>query len=262
MEANLLNNEAMETQKQAHPETGHAPNLDSFRKLKTCVERFGDRYAPNVTALQIPSLNAIGAEVAAAMLALDEANAPYFVVINQREEAFKLIPALASRSLRMAETMPINKTSLERLKELERRLYGRRAKAKAKPQGEGEGAQGAAPHRYISVSQLSFAQRIEHFEEFIVILKNEPSYAPHEEALQVPTLESRLSELALTNDAVMQRELPVREARYLRNKLMYAPQTGMVDIALSVKKYVYAAFGRDSEEYGEVKELKFSRPRI
>ena len=42
---------------------------------------------------------------------------------------------------------------------------------------------------------------------------------------------------------------------------MYADTTGLVDIAMMVKKYTKAAFGTDSTQYNQISGLEFSRPK-
>jgi hypothetical protein len=242
-----------------HSETGHAPNADNFRKLIDYALSYGNKYAPIMPSLQVQYLTTVYGSTIEAIHLLDVANAPYIQSLSRREEAFAPIAALASRVLRFAETLPINKSTLNALKELVRKLQGRRAKAKD-PELEMKNADDA-PHHYISVSQLSFAQRIVHFEGFIDLLENESVYQPNEEPLTVAALKNHLADMRATNDDVTQKEIPLHAARNHRDELMYAPETGMIDLALAAKKYIYAAFGSASEEYRNIKGLTFTKKR-
>jgi hypothetical protein len=42
---------------------------------------------------------------------------------------------------------------------------------------------------------------------------------------------------------------------------LYADGTGLVDLALLVKKYIKSLFGADSPQYEQISGLKFRRPR-
>jgi len=54
--------------------------------------------------------------------------------------------------------------------------------------------------------------------------------------------------------------VPLSKAIRLRNKLLYAPKTGLVDRALESKNYI-KSFGTKSAEYQQIKGIKFTRPR-
>ncbi len=48
-------------------------------------------------------------------------------------------------------------------------------------------------------------------------------------------------------------------ARGKRNALLYAPKTGLIDIALDVKTYIKVSFGTGSLAYGHIKGISFKR---
>lgn len=45
-----------------------------------------------------------------------------------------------------------------------------------------------------------------------------------------------------------------------RNAIFYAEETGLVNVALAVKKYVQKTFGEDCVEYKLIKDLEFYPP--
>jgi hypothetical protein len=55
---------------------------------------------------------------------------------------------------------------------------------------------------------------------------------------------------------------PLTAARQARNELLFAPKTGMIDTALTVKEYIKAAFGATSKEYKEVRHISFHNRKI
>ena len=60
-------------------------------------------------------------------------------------------------------------------------------------------------------------------------------------------------------DPVTQTALALANARYARNAVLYSPLDGLVDLALDIKKYFLAAFGRKSHEYRAIKGIRFRR---
>jgi hypothetical protein len=250
-----------------HPisETGYAPTVNNYRILIDYITSYGIRYEPASLQIQLPILNNILDNTNNAMQELNTLTPPLVQAINQRETAFAPVAPIASRALHYAETLDINPNTIKALKELLRRLQGRRAKAKKiDPENDPEitpetDADPEPAHKYISVSQLSFPQRIEHFEEFIDLLKNEPLYDPNEKELTIDALEDILTAMRTANHTVTQKEIPVRAVRTRRDQLLFTPVSGLVDTALSVKKYVYAAFGRTSQEYKNIAKIPFRK---
>jgi hypothetical protein len=243
-------------------ETGHARNVENFRRLSDCIISFGASYAPTESRLKLAGVAAILQAAETSLADLNAANAPYLQAISRREIAFTDIPQLTSRALKIAETMHLNPTTIKALKELVRKLYGRRAvPKKALPLvNDDSNAETTQPERrIISVSQLSFDQRIEHLSRFIEILKVESTYQPAETELSVAGLTARLVEMRASNDTVTQADITLISARNARNTVLYATLTGLVDVALDIKKYVLAAFGNKSSEYAVIRGLRFTR---
>jgi tetratricopeptide (TPR) repeat protein len=248
-------------------ETGHARNVENFRKLNEHIVSFGSKYAPSDVRLQVANLNTVRTTAEASLNGINAANPPFLQAVNRRETAFVGIPQLASRALHLAETLHLDAVAIKALKELVRKLYGRRATPKKEaPAPEGPDAEETEDteqkHKYISVSQLSFDQRIEHFDQFIEILKAEPAYQPAEADLNIAGLSARLAEMRAANDAVTQAGILLTNARNVRNTVLYTPITGLVGVALDVKKYVRAALGSDSGEYREIKNLEFTKIKV
>ncbi|MDR1681339.1 MAG: hypothetical protein LBS12_06115 [Prevotellaceae bacterium] len=114
-------------------------------------------------------------------------------------------------------------------------------------------------HRYISVSQRSFDQQIEHTSQLIAILDAEADYQPAETDLTVAALNTMLTAMRNTNNAAVAADVSVTAARAIRNEVLYAARTGLVDVALDVKRYVHGAFGSSSREYAMLKGIDFRK---
>lgn len=109
----------------------------------------------------------------------------------------------------------------------------------------------------ISTSQQSYDQLIQHFAGLISTLQSEPSYAPNETDLQIPTLINKQNDLTQKNNQVAIAYASVINARIARDKTLYAPNTGLVDIATDVKKYIKSIFGATSPEFAQVSGIEF-----
>jgi hypothetical protein len=243
-------------------ETGHAKNVEEFKRMRVILASFGAAYAPGDDRLKIPNILAIEQNSIAAMAAVDDALPDHLQAVSRREIAFTGVPQLASRALRIAETLHLDRATLNALRELVRKLYGRRAAPRQTPPATADGNDPEPERRTISVSQLSFDQRIAHFAQFIAILGGEAAYDPAEQDLGIDALAARLQEMRNANDAVTATGIPPAAARNNRNHVLYDPLVGLVDVALDAKKYVRAAFGANSGEYKELKGLEFRKIKI
>jgi hypothetical protein len=240
-------------------ETGHAKNVENFRRLYDHLMNFGGKYAPSDARLQTGNVSAVLQSASSSLTDLSVANPLFLQAVSRREAAFAGMPQLASRAQAIAEILHLNPSVVKATKELVRKLYGRRAIPK-KIVPETPGAEVTEKeHKYISVSQFSFDQRIGHFSQFVEFLKADPAYQPAEADLNIAGLTARLDEMRASNNAVSQAGIPLANARNNRNAILYAPLTGLVDVALDVKKYVRAAMGATSGEYAEIKNLQFKR---
>ena len=74
-------------------------------------------------------------------------------------------------------------------------------------------------------------------------------------------MQNYLSELSTVNTQVKNAANPYSNALISRNKELYTPETGLVDLALEVKNYVKSVFGASSPEYKQISGIEFSRPR-
>ena len=95
----------------------------------------------------------------------------------------------------------------------------------------------------------------------ITLLSSEALYLPNENDLTTTALNTLLASVRSANTAVINATTYLRNARIARNKVLYATDTGIHDIALEVKKYIKSVFGASSPEYKQVSKLKFTKSR-
>lgn len=109
----------------------------------------------------------------------------------------------------------------------------------------------------ISQSQTSMDMRVDNFKGLIAVLAANKNYKPNEADLQVAPLEAYAAELETHAGLVKTAARPVILSREKRNIVLYTPETGMVDLALLVKKYALSCLGSGSATYKLIKGLKF-----
>lgn len=236
-------------------ETGHALNVARFAKMIEFVKSYGALYQPTNPVLVVSELQLALDDAEATMDGVIAANGPLKVVINARETAFEGIRKLTTKVVNSFAVSGVTDNAVEDARGLKRKLDGTRKKTlKDDPATPGDESEG------ISVSQQSYTQLVEHFDNLINLLVSDGHYHPNENPIKITTLQTLSANLKTKNQAVLVKLPALANARIGRNNILYG-SGGICDRAALVKKYIKSVYGGDSPQYHEVGGLKFSRPR-
>lgn len=233
-------------------EVGHAKNVANFQDLIAFVDGYGATYNPNKNSLKLPQLNTLYTDSETALQKVVNKNTEYNNAVNDRVEAFDGLRSLSTRLVNALETTDANKEKIDDAKGFNRKLQGKRASKIEEPVDPNQ----PAP-KTISSSQQSYDQLIQHFEGLISVLESEPSYAPNEADLKVTALNAKAAGLKAKNNQVSVAYTAVSNSRIDRNKSLYKENSGLVDTATEVKKYIKSVYGATSPEFAQVKSIAF-----
>lgn len=239
-------------------ETGHAKNVDNFGSLIDGITTFGAKYNPSNPATAITALKTKKESARASINAVNTAAIQYANATNKRETAFVPFNSTVTRALNALRASPSADNTDAAVATIARKILNTRASKS--PQGKEAAAAAADPTvtvKTISTSQRSFDSQVDNFDRFVEALANIPEYKPNEEELKVEALKVFAAELRKANDECNTASYALDAARATRNAELYAPNTGLVDVALSVKAYVKSLFGATSVEYKRISSLEF-----
>lgn len=236
-------------------EVGHAKNVANLQDLTSFITGYGAVYNPAKTALKLATLNTLYTTANTKLADVINKNTPYNNALNDRILAFSTLESLATRVVGALEATDAVPDKIKDAKGVLRKLRGQRATTAVLTPVDPETP---APIS-ISSSQQSYDQKIQQFTTLISILQSEPTYTPNETDLKIPALNTFLANLVTKNNAVATAYTAVSNARIARDKTLYTPDTGLVDIALDVKKYIKSVFGASSPEFAQVKGLVFKK---
>ncbi|HQD35165.1 MAG TPA: hypothetical protein PKU81_06755 [Bacteroidales bacterium] len=239
-------------------ETGHAKNVANFESMISICEGYGSAYNPSKNAIKITQLKSLLENAKNAMSAVNTAKTAYDNASNAREIGFTNLRKLCTRLVNALDASEASDQIVKDAKTINRKIQGSRAKTKTASTTTAEQPQ---EPRQISVSQLSFDSQVDNFGKLITLVASEPSYAPNEAELQVSTLNATLENLKSLNNAVINAKTQYDNAIIARNKALYNANTGIVDTALEVKKYVKSVFGASDPNYKQISGLKFTRTK-
>lgn len=238
-------------------ETGHAKNVANFEDLISFCNGYGGNYNPSKAILQIGNLTTLHSNAESSITGVTTAKNAFTDVTNQRQTAFDPLRKLCTRIVNALDATDATDKLVKDAKTINNKIQGKRAAAKkAKPStADSE----AAEDKTISVSQQSYDALIDNFGKLIDLVGTEPTYTPNEPELQISTLQTNLGNLKATNTAVVNAYTNYSNARITRNNILYGQTSGLVDVALEVKKYVKSVFGATSPQYKQVSKLEFKK---
>jgi hypothetical protein len=238
-------------------ETGHAKNVANFQDVIAFVIGYGAAYNPSKAALTLANLNAKLTAEQNNISTVIAKNTSYNNAVNDRVVEFSNIRPLSTRVVNALSSTDASDQKIDDAKTFNRKIQGKRASTvDAKPTDPNT----PAP-KTISASQQSYDQIVQHFNGLISVAESESSYKPNEADLKIAALTAKATDMLTKNNAVATEYTAVSNARISRDKGLYTPKTGLVDIANDVKDYVKSIFGYSSPEYKQISKIKFTSPK-
>ena len=233
-------------------ETGHAKNVDNLGLLISNIASYGDRYKPTNPSILLEALKKMEADGRAAVLAVNDAMPIYSRATIERDNAFAPLGQLVTRSLNSLRASSSSEQTDEAASAIVRKIRGNRTTAKAAAATDVKVAT-------VSTSQQSYDSVIDNYERYIQYIAATPEYAPNEEDIKLPVLKALAVDLRAKNTACNNAKVAIDNARMARNRVLYTPLTGLVDVALDAKTYIKSLFGSTSPEYKQVAKIDFTK---
>ena len=235
-------------------ETGHAKNVANFQQLINIVIALGAIYNPSAAALLLIALQAIRAAAQNAQTDVGAKETEETGAVKQREAAFAGQSKLATRIVAAYAASDADQLVGETLAGYVRKLRGERAGEKpADDPLTPDIDESQSAH---SVSQQSFDSLVATWRLIIQLLAAQLGYKPNEVDLKLNSLTEYVDNLEAKNNQAKQAAIAADIARSLRDEILYAPLTGMLDIVVRVKKYV-KSLPSGANAYQQLVALKF-----
>ena len=233
-------------------ETGHAKNVDNLGLLISNIASYGDRYKPTNHSILLEALKKMEADGRAAVLAVNDAMPIYSRATIERDNAFAPLGQLVTRSLNSLRASSSSEQTDEAASAIVRKIRGNRTTAKAAAATDVKVAT-------VSTSQQSYDSVLDNYERYVQYIAATPEYAPNEDDIKLPALKALAVELRAKNTACNNAKVAIDNARMARNRVLYTPLTGLVDVALDAKTYIKSLFGATSPEYKQVAKIDFTK---
>jgi hypothetical protein len=240
-------------------ESGHAANVANFNNLITFVAGYGEAYNPSNSSIQLRTMQEMSATAAGAIDAVNAAVSGNNAAVSAREIAFGPLSKLVTRIMSFLKASGVPAQVYDQVNTVARKVKGTRASALIKPETPAEGETPADEPRQVSVSQMSYDNRVANFGKLIQLLADIVEYNPNEGDLKTESLGVLNEGLKDKNNAAITAEVSLSNARIARNNILYTETTGLCDTALAAKNYVKAVFGVASPQYKQISAIKFTK---
>ncbi len=233
-------------------ETGHVNNIHGFKTFIETVTTFVG-YNPSNGLIQIAAMNAQWSGCLGLHNAFESAEQTARNPINFRKKLFEDTHKLLTRSLNYFKSSGADKEIIKDVKGLADRFRGHGLKRVPRL------ADGSKDPNHVSNSHQGFVQRADTFRQILALYASDVHYVPNEPELQLAFLQTRADALETANNDMPALLAPVNAAMIARDKALYEPVTGLVDVAMTGKAYVVGLYGPSSPEAKLVKAIKFKR---
>lgn len=235
-------------------ETGHAKNLANFKELISIVKSLGEKYQPSAEALKVASLETLATQAEQLINKLKEAETLAKQATASLQDTFKTLNTLSSQIMGMLSSSGAKSNSIEEARSIQKRITGGNKKSKTDNTNSQDSEEAKAKR---SQSRQSYDSRLDEFEKLIIVLQNISEYNPNEELLKISSLQNKVVEMKNAIQTTDDKNMIRSQAMAERDKILYAPESGMVEIALKVRAYIKAAFGGvKSMEYKRVSKIE------
>lgn len=247
-------------------EVGHARNIQRFEEMISRVIGFGAPYNPSNASISVVKLQAKLASAHTAMDVCTNTLSANIAAINSRENTFRPLRPLVTRVVNFYASTGAETNSVNDAKGYKRKIEGRRAAPVKTPAAPPPGSPIPVPPTPTpvihSASQTSYTQLIEHYDNLVSLVINDPLYTPNETELQKTALQNFSTVLKTANTGVIDSYTAISNGRLGRNDELYADGTGLCDLAALVKNYVKALYGASSPQFKQVSGLSFRKEKL
>jgi len=254
-----------------YSEIGHAKNVANFEDLINRCIGFGVSYNPSLNAIKIVNMNTLRTSALASLASAVSAGTAYMNAVDNRQTIFDPLQKMGTRIISALKACGASDAVIKDALSINRKIQGKRAKPIKEVDINENNNQNKMidPNnpppvelpKNVSVSQLGFDSMVEHYSKLIDLLTTVIPYNPNENELKIVGLNALLTSMKSSNTAVITATTNYLTARINRDSLVYAKNTGVVEVAQDAKDYVKSVFGTKSPQYKQVSAIKFTKPK-
>ncbi|RZK11448.1 MAG: hypothetical protein EOO46_06695 [Flavobacterium sp.] len=240
-------------------ETGHYKNIASGNSLIEMIETFKGDYKPSKESITLLKLREYYTKGKDHITAVQQAKNNWSTIVDDRQNGFKDVKKFATRIIGILSGTNMDKKAIETAKSINTKIQGvRLVTPREKDLEKQESEPEAKTH---SVSRQSYDSLYENFSDLVQLLEISEGYDPIVAEFKITNLKDYAKRLLEHTNNMDKAEAGISDVREKRNKFMYTPETGYVDIMLDTKDFIKGLFGARSEKFKNINKIKFKNFR-
>ncbi|GAB1445991.1 hypothetical protein MASR2M41_17360 [Flammeovirgaceae bacterium] len=237
----------------------HVKNAASYSRLVDICTGYGGKYNPGRPTLQLKAMRALLNEAQSSLQDVSLKQDAYHRILNKKSSAFDGLDILANRVIGTMEALQMPEATIVDARYFYRLLAGKRATLRPPIPSEDSDEEKVKTRGF---QQLSYVAKASNFFKMVQMVNALPAYISNEPDLQIPALMERAAPLQSLIEEVDKAKVALSIARLKRNRILYRTNTGMVDNAKLVRRYVKVAFGTRSGEAAQLKDVRFTKQKV
>lgn len=234
----------------------HINNLQAYHSLVGYCTGLGGKYNPGRQNLRLEALQAQLEAVSQSLEKVKVTKVHFINEVNERRKVFNPLPSIASNVLR---TLVETGATVEQITSARMLVKGilnnKRTRMPLPSSGE---KQVEEPVRRSPV-QMSYWAKSDAFSQLVKLVASIPTYQPTVPELSVESLTMKMAELETINQRVSEARVKWSQALSQRKAVMYADHDSASNRSKSVKNYLRIMLGPNSDQFDQVKRLKFTK---
>ena len=242
-------------------QTGHVQNLVNLGVVINHLGTFQKNYNPPRNILTIDGLTQLKSDGESVLASVTSAEISCKNSISARSSSFDNLDNLITRAINGLRISGAPAQTIVQAETIVRQLRGKRATAKTTGKEAVTANESGAEIVQNTLHNTTMDSKIENFTKFVQFLSGILEYKPNEADLTITALNAKLADLKTTNASYVTAMAALDAARLERNTILYAENSGVVDVAMSVKLYVKSLFGARSPQYKEISDIVFTKKR-
>lgn len=242
-------------------QSGHEQNLVNLGIVIARIDKFKSDYNPSRTDLSYTSLTQLKISGETAISTVTLAELGFKNSSSLRASSIETIDSLITRAIQALRHSGASEQIIAQCETMVCDLRGIRVSANNRLTDLNHSGNSSGDSMQLARYSNTIDSKIRNFNKLIRFLSQVPAYDPIESDLTIAALDNKLTKLKMDSQAYAAADAVLDAARWSRNVLFYKTDTGIVDIAQSVKSYVKSVFGSNSPQYKGISDLVFSRSR-
>jgi hypothetical protein len=236
--------------------SGANSNVTNLKTLNSAILGYGDTYNPANVQITPAALKAVYLLGQSAVNAVDSILPANTNAKNVRSKAFDSLGKLATRAGNAFKSLVADKAARVHIRSLILLIQRGRVNVIRSKSVVNETEDPSTIRENVS-HKSGYEKQLDNFYKLIQYLSSFTAYKPNESDLTVEGLTAFYNKLAVDNQLVTDTQTQLDTIRRNREKILYHPVTGLVQLSIDSKSYIKSVFGASSPEYKQISKLKF-----